>query len=282
MGLNKMDKLAILGPKGTFSDCAAEEFLKEYNLKMKKIYFSSIDDAFHSVGRECEYGIIPIENTLDGFVQRTLDLLLEMDVTILTEIKIPIKFSLMANVNEISELKKLYVQFKSSGQCRKFTDSLHNVSLITTESNMESYYKLKAGIEGDGAIVPAHINDPEISYIDKNVTDADENYTRFIIIKAAKQFEWKNLSDELNVKIPLYVLPESDKPGMLFNILKGFSDNEINLVSIMSRPTKKEMGTYNFYIEIDSSSTKFENIKAIVNELNKKYKIKVLGDYQTE
>ncbi|WP_244834396.1 prephenate dehydratase domain-containing protein [Clostridium sp. BJN0001] len=277
-----MDKLAILGPKGTFSDCAAKEFLKECNLKMKKIYFSSIDDAFHSVGNECEYGIIPIENTLDGFVQRTLDLLLEMDVTILTEIKIPIKFSLMANVNKISELKKLYVQFKSSGQCRKFTDTLNGVSIITTESNMESYYKLKAGIEGDGAIVPAHICDSEISYVDKNVTDADENYTRFIIIKANKEFKWREYEDKSNIKIPLYILPKSDKPGMLFEILKGFSDNQINLVSIMSRPTKKQMGTYNFYIEIDTSSTKFEKIKATVMELNKKYKIKILGNYQVK
>ena len=100
-----MIKLAVLGPKGTFSDSASALYIKNTATDMERVYFSTIDEAFHSVGKGCDIGIIPIENTLDGYVQRTIDLLSEEDVHIKEELAIPVQFSLLANAKNKEDIK---------------------------------------------------------------------------------------------------------------------------------------------------------------------------------
>lgn len=273
-----MEKIAVLGPNGTFSDSASIEYINEFNNELEQVYYSTIDDAFHSVGDECEVGIIPVENTLDGYVQRTLDLLLEMNVYIENEISIPVQFSLVSNTENIEDIKKLYVQFKTSGQCRKFIDGLRDVQIIITESNMESFNKAEEGNIGEAAIIPGHMFEHSTaSFKIKNVTDSINNYTRFIVVR---QGDLKvDITDNKDIKVPLYIMPDNDRPGILFDILKEFSLNRINLVSIMSRPTKLDMGTYNFYLEINGDFKQKEKIINTINKIKEDYKIKVLGFY---
>ena len=277
-----MEKIAVLGPEGTFSDYAVKKYLDVYNLDMEPVYFPTIDKTFHSVGKICQYGIIPIENTLDGYVQRTLDLMLEMDVRVIDEIIIPVQFSLIANVEQMKELKKLYVQFKAGGQCRNYIDSLEGVKTVSTESNMESYEKVKKGKAGEGAIVPAYINPSDFSFYEKNVTDMADNYTRFIVVQADAQHPGHKLQKprrEGNMKIPIFVSPLVDRPGMLFDILRTFNERRINLVAIMSRPTKKIMGTYHFYMEIDAYTEDFDIIMEAAKLIAAKYNLKIMGAY---
>ena len=273
-----MKKIAVLGPEGTFSDSAAKEYLKSEGVVMESIYFSTIDEAFHSVGRECDYGIIPIENTLDGYVQRTIDLLSEENVHIVKEILIPVQFSLLADCVSIDEIRQLFVQFKATGQCRRFVDSLKGVSVVATQSNMESYYRFKNGIRGDAAIVPAHIAKGDVAGLKMdNVTDSESNFTRFIVIEPGESRV--KLESGRQFKASVYITPEVDRPGMLFEILSAFYDNHVNLVSIISRPTKKEMGTYNFYIETKGGFGEKDAVIKALNKINRNYGIKVMGIY---
>lgn len=277
-----MEKIAVLGPEGTFSDCAVKKYLDVYNLNMEPVYFPTIDETFHSVGKVCQYGLIPIENTLDGYVQRTLDLMLEMDVQVIDEIIIPVQFSLIANVERIEDLKKLYVQFKAGGQCRNYIDSLQGVKTVSTESNMESYAKAAKGKAGEGAIVPIYTDPQPFSYYEKNVTDMAENYTRFIVVQEGASQPGHKLQKprkEGNMKIPIFVSPLVDRPGMLFDILRTFNERRINLVAIMSRPTKKIMGTYHFYMEIDAYTEDFDIIMEASKLIDAKYNLKIMGAY---
>lgn len=277
-----MDKIAVLGPIGTFSDCAVKKYMDVYDLPMEPVYFPSIDETFHAVGKDCRYGMIPIENTLDGYVQRTLDLMLEMNVVVLDEIIIPVQFSLVANADELAQIKKLYVQFKADGQCRQFLDSLHGVKIVNTESNMESFSKVKKGKEGEGAIVPAYVDTDGFRLCRKQVTDMQENYTRFIVVKDCGDDTEHRLqppTKEGNMKIPLFVSPLVDRPGMLFDILRTFNERRINLVAIMSRPTKKIMGTYHFYMEIDAYTGDYDVIMEAAKLIDAKYNLKIMGAY---
>lgn len=280
-------KIALLGPEGTFSDMAYMEYAKDKSLQ--PVYCATIDEVFEQVceKEECEYGIVPIENTLDGYVMRTLDLILEEDVVILDENKVKVQFSLVGNVSGEEEIKQLFVQFKANGQCRKYINSLHGVKLVTTESNMESYYKI--GDEpGNAAVVPMHVAaDTEKKYVIDNITDADNNYTRFVIFKKGR-VDLKNVKkgedtrtflEKQKIRIPVYIMPAVDKPGVLFEILREFYDKRINLLSIMSRPTKHEMGTYNFYIEIDGLYEVLDEIAITLNNIKKENDIKILGIY---
>lgn len=270
-----MDKIAILGPEGTFSDDAAKRYLQQSGLSLQMTYYPTIDDAFHQIGKECEWGIIPLENTLDGYVQRTLDLLLEMEVYAVSQITIPVQFSLIANVNRPEELTKLYVQFKANGQCRKAIDALHPQKICTTESNMESYYCAEQGQFGEGAVIPRHmLSEAKAPYRIENITDTANNFTRFLVICPGKQ---KEFPQEGKVRILLYIMPETDHPGLLYEILKNFHDHRINLASIMSRPTKKEMGTYNFYLEITMDATQTEELFVAMERVRKKHSVKLLG-----
>ncbi len=273
-----MRKLAVLGPKGTFSDNACSVFLNEEKEEFDVRYYNTIDETFHSIGKECDLGIIPIENTLDGFVQRTLDLLLEMNVHILKEISVPVQFSFVGNSEKIEDINKLYVQFKTNGQCRKFLDNLKNVNIITTDSNMESYNNVNKGISSEGGIIPCHM----LKYANAklkidNVTDALNNFTRFVVVEKGENNDI--VENGKNFKVPMYIMPSIDRPGILFDILHEFSVNNINLVAIMSRPTKTDMGKYNFYLEINGTYEQIEVVKRALDNIKKQYGLKILGFY---
>lgn len=284
-------KIAVLGPQGTFSDKAYLQYAETYKERnntqqLEPIYFPSIDEVFAAVDcddeNKCDIGIAPIENTLDGYVMRTVDLLYEKEVEILEQNLVTVQFSAVGNIDKAEDIKKLYVQFKAKGQCREFVSSLNNVAIYTTESNMESYYNIKNEF-GEAAIVPKHIADleKEMFKID-NVTDSDSNYTRFIVFKR-KTSSIPMLSKELynceKIRISMFITPKMDRPGVLCDILQPFYEKEINLVSIMSRPTRKEMGTYNFYVEIEMLEENLDVLFDSLKEIKIESNIKLLGIY---
>lgn len=281
-------KIAVLGPKGTFCDKAYAEYEEKHGSTndTEPIYCSTIDEVFSTVSSssECRVGIVPIENTLDGYVMRTLDLLLDENVSIIDENRVPVQFSLVANADCIEDIDTLYVQFKANGQCRHFINSLHGIRIVTTESNMESYYSI-SDKRGSAAIVPQHIAESENRFVIDNVTDADKNYTRFVIFERGSVNDEnmiKPVSDERHnakVRIPVYIMPAADRPGLLYAILRCFYENRINLISIMSRPTRQEMGTYNFYIEIDGLRERLDVIMDTLNQIRSYNDIKILGVY---
>lgn len=273
-----MRKLAVLGPKGTFSDSARIKYINKSNEEFEIFYYNTIDETFYSLEDECDLCIIPIENTLDGFVQRTLDLLLEMDVHIREEIKVPVQFSLIANANSVEDIKDVFVQFKTNGQCRQFLDKLKDVNIITTQSNMESFNLVQKKVKSQAGIIPLHMYDKsDCDFKIKNVTDSLNNVTRFVVVeKGEKRL---NIYKDKEIKVPMYIMPDMDRPGILFDMLQEFSINKINLVAIMSRPQKTDMGKYNFYIEINGKYDEKDKIEKALRNISKNYKIKILGFY---
>lgn len=267
-----MEKIAVLGPEGTFSDSAARQYADASSKESEIVYYPTIDHVVHAVDiNECNVGIVPIENTLDGYVQRTLDMLLESEVKICREITIPVKFSLLLKGNDISDLKRLYVQFKASGQCRHYIDTFKSLEVVTTQSNMESYEKIKDF--GDAAVVPYHIalNENKLFKV-CDITDSDNNVTRFAVI--SKQ----NIEQgEKNTKIPLYIMPQTDRPGLLSDALKIFAEHNINLASIMSRPQRTTLGHYNFYLELEVPKDDEKQIALALSELAKDFSYKILS-----
>lgn len=272
-------KIAILGPKGTFSDLAGINYLSQIKEKGDLFYFSTIEETVKSLQYDTiDLAIVPLENTLDGYVQLTLDLLLEESVKIIDDISIPIHFKLMGNITSLNDIKSLYVQFKTQGQCKKIIRSLNKgISIITTESNMHSFNYLLNGADGDASIVPLHIEDERIPFTLNEVADINDNYTRFIVL--TKKDIYSNNHDKAKFKVSLYITPKEDKPGLLFSILKSFAEYQINLTSIMSRPTKRKIGSYNFYLEFDCLKEEKNQVIEILDKLSLILPLKVLGIY---
>ncbi|MFH0766462.1 MAG: prephenate dehydratase domain-containing protein [Bacillota bacterium] len=267
----KMIKVAVLGPKGTFSDLAYQKYIK--NIQSSVFYFSSIESTVEAL-ENLDYAVVPIENTLDGYIQQTLDLILEKNVVVIDEIFIPVQFSLIANAINMSEIKRVYTQFVSKGQCQKIIKQINPDKLILTDSNMESYQMVVEGCAGDAAIIPSHMVEHFDGFSIPNITDSEENFTRFFVLSKKDE---KKIEDEM--KVSIVVVPIIDRPGLLFDILGIFKTYDINLISIMSRPTKTKMGHYNFYIEMKSNVEDKAKIDQAINEIKKDFFIKILGIY---
>lgn len=273
-----MNKIATLGPAGTFSQLAANKYVETFNKNTEIAFYPTITKVFNAIGQECEVGIIPIENTLDGYVQFTLDLLSQTNLHIIYEFVLPIQFSFVSNVLDVSDVRKIYVQFKTQGQCYSFLEKFTNAKIITTESNAESFQKAKQGVLGEAAIIPRHMlnMENEFPFNIPNVTDAEDNETRFIVISK----DIVNYDINKRYKTSIVVMDAIDnKPGVLSKILNEFSERNINLTSIISRPTKKALGKYYFFIDIDGHYPEEKNIKQVIDIISKSNKVKILGSY---
>ncbi len=266
-------KYAVLGPKGTFSDLAYQKY-HELN-EDEVIYTNTIEGAIKKLG-EVDLAIVPIENTLDGYVQQTLDVIFNEGVYIIDEIYIPVQFNFVGNEKNMHKIKRIYSQFVSKGQCQKILNQIGDAELVLVESNISSYEEVKKGNRYEGAIIPSHMDSDMFNLCVLNVADIRENYTRFVIV-SKNEVKRKSLE---NFKVSLVVIPENDRPGLLFDILKIFKDYDINLTSIMSRPKKELMGQYFFFIDFTSNGKTYEDIEKVLNIIQSEYAIKILGIYK--
>lgn len=277
MGVKNLKKVATLGPKGTFTEIATKKYIEKSGMDLDILFYPTINKIFNAIGEECEIGVIPIENTLDGYVQRSLDLLLNTDLQIMHELVIPIQFSFIANATNRADVEKIYVQFKTQGQCCRFLEGFSNAKIITTESNGESLEMVKKGVKGEAAIICQYMFDSckDFKLKIENVTDSGENETRFIVLTR----EPKEHCEEKQYKTSLVIMDAADESGILTKILKEFSDKNINLHSIISRPTKKALGKYYFFIDVEGNYNRDAHLRHAIDKISEKNVVKVFGTY---
>lgn len=268
-----MNKIAVLGPKGTYSDVACNKYLKEHNLDLEITYHPSILKASLSID-ENDLAILPFENTLDGFVLESLDRILYDKYNVIEQLKLDIDFAFISNAKSISDVNNIFVQFKTYGQCIDFL-SKHNFNITTTQSNTESLNRLINEGGNNGAIIPMHLLNDEFNIVLKHIADSEHNQTRFFIITKQNKVI---CNDEL-LEASVAITALEDKPGILFEILKKFQEKDINLKAIMSRPTKSEMGKYIFYFEFQITKDSIEKIYKLKEDLSSNYKLDLLGIY---
>ncbi len=261
-----MKKAAVLGPKGTYSDLALDEYNKVSEIKYEPYYISSMLKLKNIID-DVDIAILPVENTIDGIILESLDIIIENKLKIVYELKEKIDFSYVGK--DPDKVKKVYAQFKTYAQCLDFI-SKYNFDIIKTDSNTESL-NLYLNNQEYGAIIPTHLVTGDS--ID-NVADKKENETKFAIVQ--KEFANKKFL-EYNVSVLITSL--EDRSGILFEILREFHDYDINLNSIMSRPLKTKIGQYNFYIECKISANDLYKLERLKNNLEKKFKVEIIGIY---
>ena len=264
-----MKLISFLGPKGTFTHQVA------LKLSDNPISYSTIPEVMESVNcDETEYGVIPIENSIEGPVGITLDSLAhDFDLKIYDEIIIPINQNLIVNNNaQIDDIKEIYSHAQAIAQCSKFISKykFHSNYAISTANAVKSIIgnKSKGAI---GNVKAAEIYNLKV--LKTNIQDVDNNETRFIVI--SKNIHQPTDNDKTSIIFSIY----EDEPGGLYKILGIFYRNNINLTKIESRPSKKGLGKYLFFVDFYGHIND-ENIQNILNEINKNtYFLKVLGSY---
>lgn len=263
-------KLAILVPAGTFSHEAA----LKYDRGAEMIFVNSIWDVFELVEqRKADIGVVPVENSIEGGVGITLDALIETDEKIKQEIIIPIRHCL-CGFGEVGEIREVHSHTQALGQCRNFLHSL-NVKTFQTSSTTAAAEEIAKLKDRKKACLCSKLAAElyGLKIIREDVHDEKNNMTRFFAINRA------DAEPSGNDKTSFAAFPQNDRPGLLYEILEIFSKRKINLTKLESRPSKKKLGEYIFFIDIEGHR-KDKLINEALQELEKREKkIKVFGSY---
>lgn len=239
--------LGYLGPEGTFSHEAALEFDKDkqYNYRA----YASFRDAIIAVkNNEIHAAIVPIENSLEGAVNATLDVLAQEEgLLISAEYVLPVKLHLMAKPGtRLEDIKEILSYSQPLGQCRGYLNTnFAGVPQIEKSSTSKAAAKVASGVPGSAAIASGSAAQAYgLDILDSNIQDADNNHTRFVMV--SKQYAPPTGRDKTSI-----VFSTQNTPGSLYRILDIFSLWDINMTRIESRPTKNLLGQYVFFIDID-------------------------------
>ncbi|MEN6573524.1 prephenate dehydratase [Methanobacterium aggregans] len=264
--------MGFFGPSGTFTEKAASRLGGEL------LGFESILEVLEAVEKgKVHAGVVPIENSIEGPVCVTLDLLVhEYDLKIRNEITIPISHNLLLNPEaEIEDINVIYSHIQALSQCRKFTESL-GVDVHTAPSTSAAA-KLVVGEKNAGAIgteKAAEIYGLKIAA--RNIQDYPNNVTRFVVV--ALEDSPRTGNDKTSLVFSML----EDKPGGLHHVLGEFARRNINLTKIESRPSKEKLGSYLFFVDFEGhrSDPEIENVLNIIRS-NVGY-IKILGSYPAQ
>lgn len=274
---------AFLGPKGTFSEIAAISYFgNDNNFYPQK----TITEVFEVIENNKNfYGIVPIENSIEGSVSTAMDLLFEIsDVVIVGECIVPIRHFLLSNETlSLEKVKVLYSHQQAINQCNKFIKkNLKSVEIIFTASTTNAC-EIISNIPNAAAIASKRaIQLYNLKVLASDIQDSNNNYTRFLVIKN-KNNEVTFVEDVENeisrYKTSIICAPKYNKAGVLCDILEIFKRENINLTRIESRPTKKQLGEYLFYIDLEGyiHNPKIEG--ALNNIKNMCSFFKFLGSY---
>jgi len=244
------EALALLGPRGSFTDHAAGIFLVRSGKKDVRLYLDTIGDVIRLVSQgKVRSGIIPIENSIQGTVTEALDRIYEDGLTITHAITIPI--SHCAAVHPENEKVRFILSHPHAlGQCagyirKRFPDA----RLLPMQSTSEAFQHISVRGQKDaiaiGPRLAAEIYGLKVK--DEGIEDEKNNKTRFYVISRDRPIVVEGS------KVSLAILPYHEKQGILCSMLQAFDAGKINLTRIESRPVKDQLGRYVFYIDLESS-----------------------------
>ena len=270
LGLGRPLKVAYMGPEASFSNLAA---LKRFGSQVEYIPCDSIADVFSEVEKDnADFGVVPIENSVEGAISYTLDMFVEADLKICSQIILDVSHNLLAkSVKE--KIKKVYSNPNVFGQCRIWLEKNLScvekieVSSTTRAAQIAAKEKNSAAI---ASLLAAKLYSLKI--LAKDIEDSPHNVTRFLVIGKAEVPPTKH--DKTSIMFSI-----KDKVGALHDMLVPFKKHKINLTKIESRPSKKRAWDYYFYVDLEGHCDNL-NVKKALQELEDKCKfLKILGSY---
>ncbi|BDQ30126.1 prephenate dehydratase [Nitrosopumilus zosterae] len=265
-----MTNVSFQGERGAYSEAAALIF---FNNEIDTVSFATFAEVLENTSSDkTEYAILPVENSLEGSVGESYDLLYSTDLNAIGEVYHRIQHCLIG-IGRLDEVDTVYSHPQALGQCRKFIEE-HSMKTIPSYDTAGSVKIVKELNKRNCASI-ASKNAAEIyemPIISSNITNNLNNYTRFLILSKTNSPITGN--DKTSI-----IFSIKHEPGSLFRIIENFHKNNVNLTKIESRPTKTNTWEYNFYVDFEGHK---EDSK--ISEMLEKIKhdtlfMKVLGSY---
>ncbi len=269
-----MARWAFLGPEGTFSEEALRRFGEP---GVEPLACTTIAEVFEAVDRgRADAGVVPIENSIEGSVPATLDALaFDTALEIQAEVVLDIHFSLVTAPGvKLADVTSVVAHPQASGQCRLWLERhLPGRPVTAANSNAEAVQIAVAnpGVAALGPAIAAELYGGAV--VQAHVEDYADSQTRFVLVgRGLRERTGKD-------KTSLALFMKKDKPGALLMILSEFAYGDINLTKIQSRPTKRQLGDYMFFVDLEGH-VEDANVRTALDCLRLKLRtVKVLGSY---
>ncbi len=270
LALEKPLRISYMGPPASFSNIAA---LKKFGSSVRYLPVNTINDVFAEVehGR-ADYGVVPIENSIEGAINYTLDMFMESDLKICSEISIEISHNLLAKCR-MDKIKKLYSNPSVIGQCRMWLEAnlpqIEVIEVTSTTKAAEMAVKEK-GAAAIGSSLAAECYG--LNMLARSIEDSPHNMTRFLVI--GKVENRPTGKDKTSIMFAV-----KDRVGALHDMLVPFKKNRINLTKIESRPSKKRAWEYRFFVDMIGHHEDAGIKKALKQLGGVCTNLKILGSY---
>ncbi len=263
-------RVGYLGPRATFTQLAA---VSEFGSSVNFVPYKTIRDIFLAVDRDwINYGVVPIENSTGGIVHHTLDMFLEYDLRITSEVVMAIHQNLLSR-HRLEQISKVFSSPQPFAQCQIWLkENLTNATLKEVGTTVEGVH-LALKTKGGAAIASElAAKTYKLKIVARAIEDVKDNRTRFLVI--GKQSSQPTGNDKTSLMFSI-----KDRPGALFSLLKPFAKRKINLTKIESRPTRRKAWEYVFFVDL-MGHIQDPSVSDAVGELeNHCLFIKILGSY---
>jgi len=263
--------IAFLGPEGTFTQAAA---YKHFGHAVKTLSLAAIDEVFREVeAGSSRYGVVPVENSTEGVINHTLDMFMQSPLQICGEVELRIHHNLIGLYTEISKIKQVYSHQQSLAQCREWLDAkLPGIERIAVSSNAEAARLASEDSAGAAIAGETAAEIYKLNILVSNIEDDPDNTTRFLII--GNQRVEASGQDKTSL-----ILSVNNQSGALQKLLLPFQQNGISMTKIESRPSRRGMWDYVFFVDVDGHRDDNHVKKALDQLQANSALLKILGSY---
>jgi len=265
-------KVSYLGPEGTYTQAAV---YKHFGHAVGARAAAAIDEIFREVeSGAATYGVVPIENSTEGVVNSTLDLLAHTPLSICGEVWLPVHHHLLSNHKKLADIKTIYAHAQSFAQCRKWLDAkCPKAERVAVASNGLAAQMVKKARKGAAIAGQSAAELYALGMRASNIEDDPNNTTRFLVIgRQNPEPTGKDMTS-------LVMSAHKDRAGALFQLLEPFAQSGINLSKIESRPSRRAIWDYNFFIDLEGHQDD-DKVKPVLDLIRSRAAMfKVLGSY---
>ena len=263
-------KVAFLGPEGTYTHAAA---VKHFGSQIETQPVDSIEEVFRVVEADAaNFGVVPVENSSAGVINHTLDLFMKSSLSISGEVALRIRHNLLSKLDSLEKVDRVYAHQQSLSQCNQWLDKhLPAAERIAVSSNAQAVLLARDNnAAAIGGSMAAELY--EMPILAADIEDEPDNTTRFAVI--GQHLSPPSGEDRTSLLVFVH-----NKPGSLFDLLKPLADRGISMSNIESRPSRRGVWDYVFFIDIDGHRDD-ELVKAAISEIEKaSAMVTVLGSY---
>ena len=272
--LEDTPKVVCLGPEGTFSEEAV--FIK-FGKSCETSLVTTIDEVFRAVeAKAAYYGVVPLENSTEGAVSRTLDLFVSTPLKMCGEVFLPVHHNLLSKTSKLSDLERVYSHSQSFGQCANWLmENLPTVDRVVVKSNAEAAKLACRELRSAAIAGLAAGKKYDLPLLEANIQDSPNNVTRFAIL--GHDYIGVSNNDKTS-----FVMSTKSKPGALTQLLQPLAENGVNMSRLESRPSRSGNWEYVFFVDVQGHLEDRDVALSLSQIRAKAGFLKILGSYPVD